>query len=154
MAAFSILPRLTSCTSINGSGAGSAANVANENFTPDVDVALTAAQKQLQVFSGNKTHVFSYTSNILKAENAAVENLSGSWLGPVFKVKQGQKIRVRFKNQLPRESIIHWHGLHISLEMKVKIALKFEDYTVIYVYHCHNLEHEYMGMMRNYEVIQ
>ncbi|MFW6275781.1 MAG: multicopper oxidase domain-containing protein [bacterium] len=37
--------------------------------------------------------------------------------------------------------------------MKVKIALKFEDYTGIYVYHCHNLEHEDMGMMRNFEVI-
>jgi len=37
--------------------------------------------------------------------------------------------------------------------MKVKIALKFEDYTGIFVYHCHNLEHEDMGMMRNYEVI-
>ena len=37
--------------------------------------------------------------------------------------------------------------------MKVKIALKFEDFTGIFVYHCHNLEHEDMGMMRNYEVI-
>jgi len=38
--------------------------------------------------------------------------------------------------------------------MKVKIALRFEDYTGIYVYHCHNLEHEDMGMMRNFEVTQ
>jgi plastocyanin len=29
----------------------------------------------------------------------------------------------------------------------------FEDFTGEYVYHCHNLEHEDMGMMRNYEVI-
>jgi len=37
--------------------------------------------------------------------------------------------------------------------MKVKIMMKFEDFKGIYVYHCHNLEHEDMGMMRNYEVI-
>jgi FtsP/CotA-like multicopper oxidase with cupredoxin domain len=36
--------------------------------------------------------------------------------------------------------------------MKVKIMMKFEDFKGIYVYHCHNLEHEDMGMMRNYEV--
>jgi FtsP/CotA-like multicopper oxidase with cupredoxin domain len=36
---------------------------------------------------------------------------------------------------------------------KVKILLKFEDFTGLYLYHCHNLEHEDMGMMRNYRVI-
>jgi FtsP/CotA-like multicopper oxidase with cupredoxin domain len=35
---------------------------------------------------------------------------------------------------------------------QVKILLKFEDYTGLYLYHCHNLEHEDMGMMRNYRV--
>ena len=28
----------------------------------------------------------------------------------------------------------------------------FEDYDGLYLYHCHNLEHEDMGMMRNYYV--
>jgi len=37
--------------------------------------------------------------------------------------------------------------------MKVKIVMKFKDFQGIYVYHCHNLEHEDMGMMRNYEVV-
>ena len=27
------------------------------------------------------------------------------------------------------------------------------DYTGTFVYHCHNLEHEDMGMMRNFEVV-
>ena len=35
---------------------------------------------------------------------------------------------------------------------RTKLLLKFEDYTGLYVYHCHNLEHEDMGMMRNYLV--
>ncbi|MCB0114480.1 MAG: multicopper oxidase domain-containing protein, partial [Caldilineaceae bacterium] len=28
----------------------------------------------------------------------------------------------------------------------------FEDFTGLYLYHCHILEHEDMGMMRNYLV--
>ncbi len=35
---------------------------------------------------------------------------------------------------------------------RVKILLKFEDFEGLYLYHCHNLEHEDMGMMRNYRV--
>ena len=35
---------------------------------------------------------------------------------------------------------------------RAKILLKFEDYEGLYLYHCHNLEHEDMGLMRNYRV--
>ena len=36
---------------------------------------------------------------------------------------------------------------------RAKILLKFEDYTGLFLYHCHNLEHEDGGMMRNYRVV-
>ncbi|MCU0519259.1 MAG: multicopper oxidase domain-containing protein [Anaerolineae bacterium] len=35
---------------------------------------------------------------------------------------------------------------------RVKVLLKFESYEGLYLYHCHNLEHEDAGMMRNYRV--
>ena len=35
---------------------------------------------------------------------------------------------------------------------KVQILLKFEDFEGLYMSHCHILEHEDMGMMRNYRV--
>ena len=35
---------------------------------------------------------------------------------------------------------------------RLKLLLKFSDYEGLFVYHCHNLEHEDMGMMRNYLV--
>jgi FtsP/CotA-like multicopper oxidase with cupredoxin domain len=34
----------------------------------------------------------------------------------------------------------------------VRVLVKFEDFTGVYLYHCHNLEHSDVGMMRNYEV--
>lgn len=34
----------------------------------------------------------------------------------------------------------------------VRVLVKFEDFSGLFLYHCHNLEHEDGGMMRNYEV--
>ena len=46
-----------------------------------------------------------------------------------------------------------WHDTVLVMPGEsVKILLKFEDFTGLYLYHCHNLEHEDMGMMRNYRV--
>jgi blue copper oxidase len=36
---------------------------------------------------------------------------------------------------------------------RVKLLVRFADYRGMYVYHCHNLEHEDMGMMRNYLIV-
>ncbi len=36
---------------------------------------------------------------------------------------------------------------------RARILLKFEDFTGKFVYHCHILEHEDMGMMRNFQVL-
>jgi len=33
---------------------------------------------------------------------------------------------------------------------RVRVLVRFGDYPGLFLYHCHNLEHEDMGMMRNY----
>ena len=35
---------------------------------------------------------------------------------------------------------------------RVKVLMRFENHTGLYLYHCHILEHEDLGMMRNYRV--
>ena len=45
-----------------------------------------------------------------------------------------------------KDTVLVWPG------SKVRIALRFEDYTGIYFYHCHLLEHEDEGMMGKFEV--
>ena len=35
----------------------------------------------------------------------------------------------------------------------VKILIRFTRYPGMFVYHCHNLEHEDMGMMRHYQIV-
>ena len=37
--------------------------------------------------------------------------------------------------------------------MKIKILMTFKDFKGLFLYHCHNLEHEDMGMMRNYKIV-
>ena len=37
---------------------------------------------------------------------------------------------------------------------QARIAIRFDGYPGKYVFHCHNLEHEDMMMMANFEVIQ
>ena len=46
-----------------------------------------------------------------------------------------------------------WHDTVLVMPgERVKVLMKFEDFKGLYLYHCHNLEHEDMGMMRNYRV--
>ncbi|MBE9524300.1 MAG: multicopper oxidase domain-containing protein, partial [Chloroflexi bacterium] len=46
-----------------------------------------------------------------------------------------------------------WHDTVLVMPgERVKVLLKFDDFEGLYLYHCHNLEHEDMGMMRNYRV--
>ena len=37
--------------------------------------------------------------------------------------------------------------------MKIKIVMTFKDFKGLFLYHYHNLEHEDMGMMRNYKIV-
>jgi len=46
-----------------------------------------------------------------------------------------------------------WHDtVLVMLGERVRIALAFEDFEGLYMYHCHNMEHEDNGMMRYYRV--
>ena len=46
-----------------------------------------------------------------------------------------------------------WHDTILVMPgERVKVLIKFEDYEGLFIYHCHNLEHEDLGMMRNYRV--
>jgi FtsP/CotA-like multicopper oxidase with cupredoxin domain len=36
--------------------------------------------------------------------------------------------------------------------MYMDLVMRFEDFKGLFLYHCHNLEHEDMGMMRNFKI--
>ena len=45
-----------------------------------------------------------------------------------------------------------WKNRLIMPGEEVKFLVRFTDYSGLYMYHCHIIEHEDMGMMRYYRV--
>jgi FtsP/CotA-like multicopper oxidase with cupredoxin domain len=69
-----------------------------------------------------------------------------------------RRIDPAFRNdwQSLREGFIDEGWVDTVLVMpgeRVQVLVRFTQYPGLYLYHCHNLEHEDMGMMRNYRVV-
>jgi len=80
---------------------------------PDVEIRLVAQPDVQQIFPGAATNIWRYVGEVLKGPPETLQILSDSYLGPIFRVKTGTRLRVYFENELPEQSIIHWHGLHV-----------------------------------------
>ena len=85
--------------------------------SPALIVDLTAARATVPILSGAETPVWRYQALIRDGVAESLQVLDGSYLGPIFRVKRGQRIQVKLKNELPDPTIIHWHGLRIPEEM-------------------------------------
>lgn len=109
------------------------------SFTPDVELALRAVQAEVEIRPGQPTRVWSYQGEVLKGDPAALQSLTGSYLGPIIRARRGQKFRIHFTNKLPAESIIHWHGLRVpdTADGHPRHAIK-PDQTYIYEFEVHN----------------
>lgn len=57
-----------------------------------------------------------------------------------------ETVREGFVNEGWKDTVLVMPG------ERVRLLMHFSKHTGLFVYHCHNLEHEDMGMMRNYEV--
>lgn len=66
--------------------------------TDTLEVTLTAAPARLELVDGGETDVYAY---------------NGTVPGPTLEAREGDRVIVRFENDLPEATTIHWHGLHI-----------------------------------------
>ncbi|MFN7917367.1 MAG: multicopper oxidase domain-containing protein [Vicinamibacterales bacterium] len=80
---------------------------------PDVELELTASPGTAQLLPGAPTNLWRYSARVIKGPSGTVQPIPGSYLGPALRVKRGQRVRVRFRNQLAEPSIVHWHGLDV-----------------------------------------
>lgn len=69
--------------------------------TPEGPVELVAAASGLAPQPNIAAPVWSYQ---LASGDRVIHN-------PIFRLKQGDKLQLAFRNALPEQSIIHWHGL-------------------------------------------
>ena len=86
-------------------------------FIPDIDISLTAQPGEAAVFQGIPTKVWRFNATVNKGPGSRIVSIPESYLGPIIKVRQGDKVRIRFKNNIPEASIVHWHGLHVPAIM-------------------------------------
>jgi FtsP/CotA-like multicopper oxidase with cupredoxin domain len=90
---------------------------AENGFLPDVEIALKAGPAAVSLFPGTATRVWQYFGELLRGEPGSLQVAPGSYLGPTLRLRKGQKVRIRFTNDLPESSIVHWHGLHVPAPM-------------------------------------
>ncbi|MEW5956966.1 MAG: multicopper oxidase family protein [Chloroflexota bacterium] len=84
-----------------------------EDFMPDVEISLTAAEKWVQILPGAQTRVWSYEGQLLSGSGVTVQNLPGCYLGPILRAQSGKKVRIFFHNNLAEDSVVHPHGLRV-----------------------------------------
>ena len=97
--------------------ATTAGAVPNDAFKPDVELSLRAAPAEQSILPGAPSVVWSFEGHLIKGPSKALQPIPDSYLGPTIRVRRGQKIRIHFHNDLPQESIVHWHGLHVPADM-------------------------------------
>jgi bilirubin oxidase len=67
-----------------------------------VEVTLVAAPARLALVPGTATDVFAY---------------NGTVPGPTIEAREGDRVVVHFRNELPEPTTVHWHGIHLPVAM-------------------------------------
>jgi FtsP/CotA-like multicopper oxidase with cupredoxin domain len=90
---------------------------ARADFMPDLDIALTAMPDEVSIFPGLATRVWRYKSELIKGEPNSLIDIPESYLGPIIRANKGARVRIRLTNEVPANTIVHWHGLHVPADM-------------------------------------
>ena len=83
----------------------------------DVEIALRAVESSVSIYPGTPTRVWQFQGEVLRGDPNALQFIPDSYLGPIFRLRKGQKVRIHFTNEIPEPSIVHWHGMHVPAEM-------------------------------------
>lgn len=71
----------------------------NESRLPNtVEVTLTAAPARLSLVPESASDAYAYNGRVP---------------GPTLEVREGDRVIIHFRNELPVPTTVHWHGLHI-----------------------------------------
>lgn len=62
----------------------------NKDFIADLDLQLTALPSQTGIYPESSTKTYSYRASIIKGSEGNLQNIEGSYLGPVIRVKKGR----------------------------------------------------------------
>ena len=75
----------------------------DQNPDPNiVEVNLIATLAEVEVAPGKRVHAWTY---------------NGGLPGPLIKARVGDRVIVRFRNELEAPTTVHWHGVRVPIEM-------------------------------------
>ncbi|GAB3683678.1 multicopper oxidase family protein [Salinisphaera aquimarina] len=115
----------------------------------DVDFRLRAEPDTVPILPGAPSEVWRYTAALMRGPQDTLTSVSGSYPGPLIRLRRGQRVRARLENPLPEDTTVHWHGLHVPPDVDGQPRLPIkpgEDMTVafdvvdragLYWYHPH-----------------
>jgi len=106
-----------SMTSLLKAGKANAAGNISSGFTPDLDIALKATAGEIPILPGDPTGVWQFQGQVLRGTRDSLVRLERSYLGPIIRARRGQKVRIRFTNEIADQTIVHWHGLYVPAAM-------------------------------------
>lgn len=92
-------------------------NRPSDDFFPDVEIELTMSPTEVAILNGPKTRVWKVVGKVIKGTPGILDNNDGTYLAPTLRFNKGQKVRLILNNNLPAQSILHWHGLHVPANM-------------------------------------
>lgn len=116
----------------------------------DVEIALNMGIGDTPLLDGPQTQVWRYRAELRRGRAGTLFPLvSDSYLGPIVRLRPGDRFRARIANDLPEATTVHWHGLHVPSNMDGQPRLPITpgatftaEFTVrdrpgIYWYHLH-----------------
>lgn len=115
----------------------------------DVDLRLRAAPGMAPILPGTPSEVWRYTAELRAGPEDTLTPLEESYLGPVIRLRRGQRFRALLENALPEDTTVHWHGLHVPSDVdgqprlpirpdrSMEVAFDIVDRAGLYWYHPH-----------------
>ncbi|MCD6672694.1 MAG: multicopper oxidase domain-containing protein [Burkholderiaceae bacterium] len=79
----------------------------------EIHIELRAVQEHVVLRPGAPTRVWRYRGKVLRGDASTLEASDATYLGPIIRVRRGQRVRIDLINELPEPTIVHWHGLHV-----------------------------------------
>lgn len=87
--------------------------LASRQRTQITQLTLRITPGTAQILPGPLTDVWHYVAQPAKGSQNVIFTIPNSYLGPLIKLKKGQVMNVTVKNELPEDTVVHWHGLHV-----------------------------------------
>lgn len=83
----------------------------------NVELNLYATPDSMPILPGTPSEVWRYRAELLKGPKNTVSEHPDSYLGPTIRLRRGQTVKIHIHNELPEDTTVHWHGLHVPSDV-------------------------------------